>query len=88
MKGFTRKLDDLGRICIPKEYRKNYFKSGEIEIVATPQGILLKEAEVKQTREISVILDEIEEEMEKVKLTNTAVYTGLNIARKAVLGEL
>lgn len=45
--GIIRKVDDLGRIVIPKEIR-NFFHIGindEVEIVVTTDGILLKKPE-------------------------------------------
>lgn len=40
--GIIRKVDDLGRIVIPKEIRKFYHinANDEIEIVTTPDGII------------------------------------------------
>lgn len=45
--GIIRKVDELGRIVIPKEIR-NFFHIGindEVEIVVTTDGILLKKPE-------------------------------------------
>lgn len=45
--GIIRKVDDLGRIVIPKEIR-NFFHIGindEVEITVTTEGILLKKPE-------------------------------------------
>lgn len=42
--GIIRRIDDLGRIVIPKEFRKN-LRLGEgcpMEIIPTQEGILLK----------------------------------------------
>ncbi|MGL5764255.1 MAG: AbrB/MazE/SpoVT family DNA-binding domain-containing protein [Sarcina sp.] len=88
MRGFTRKVDDLGRVCIPKSLRDNYNLNESVEITPTPEGLLLKSTHSITTRQTSDILHAINEEMEKVKLSNPAIYTGLNIAKKAVLGEL
>lgn len=45
--GIIRKVDGLGRIVIPKEIRKFYYinANDEIEIVATPGGIILRKPE-------------------------------------------
>ena len=45
--GIIRKVDDLGRIVIPKEIRKFYHinANDEIEIVTTPDGIILRKPE-------------------------------------------
>lgn len=45
--GIIRKVDNLGRIVIPKEIRKFYHinANDEIEIVTTPDGIILRKPE-------------------------------------------
>lgn len=45
--GIIRKVDDLGGIVIPKEIRKFYHinANDEIEIVTTPDGIILRKPE-------------------------------------------
>lgn len=47
--GIIRKVDNLGRITIPKEYRKFYhFEENEpICIVDTPEGVLLTNPKYK-----------------------------------------
>lgn len=40
--GMIRELDDLGRLVIPKELRKQYAFSKEVEIVATKDGVLIR----------------------------------------------
>ena len=45
MKNVVRKLDDIGRVSIPKQIRKMYdiqYKSCEVEIIPTEQGVLIK----------------------------------------------
>ena len=44
MKDFTRKLDDLGRLCLPAELRRAHgMVEGEpVALVNTPDGILIK----------------------------------------------
>ena len=42
--GITRKMDNLGRVTIPKEYRR-FFKmerNHNVEIIATDDGILIR----------------------------------------------
>ena len=42
--GITRKVDNLGRVTIPKEYRR-FFKMGRnqnVEIIAMEEGILIR----------------------------------------------
>ena len=45
--GIVRRIDDLGRVVIPKEIRKFYHinTNDEIEIVTTPDGIILRKPE-------------------------------------------
>ena len=40
-----RKIDKLGRICIPKEMRKLFNLEREVELWVTSEGILLKNPE-------------------------------------------
>ena len=50
-------MDSLGRIDIPKEFRKSYHidVDDEIEIIGTDEGILLKvpDIEIKRKQETS-----------------------------------
>lgn len=50
--GIVRKMDSLGRIVIPKEFRRVYRidKNEEIEILATDQGILLRLPDIEVRR--------------------------------------
>lgn len=45
--GIIRKVDDLGRIVIPKEIRKFYHidANDKIEIITTLEGIILRKPE-------------------------------------------
>lgn len=40
--GVTKEIDALGRIVIPKEYRARFSLQGRVELILTPQGILLR----------------------------------------------
>ena len=40
--GVLKEFDKLGRIVIPKELRERYALYGMVEIIATENGILLK----------------------------------------------
>ena len=40
--GIIKSFDKLGRIVIPKELRERFELSDNVEIVATPDGVLLK----------------------------------------------
>ena len=43
--GIKKKLDNLGRLCIPKFMRELFELTGEVELVVTEDGIVLKKAE-------------------------------------------
>ena len=43
--GVIREIDNLGRLCIPKEMRKMFNMDNKVEIVAVPEGILVKNPE-------------------------------------------
>ena len=49
VRGIVRKLDGLGRLVIPKEYRKELgIENGdEMEIFLLETGVLIKKKEVK-----------------------------------------
>ena len=40
--GIVREVDNLGRIVIPKEYRNLYGLTKEVEIIATKEGVLIR----------------------------------------------
>ena len=45
--GIIKEFDKLGRLVIPKDLRERYAMNDKVEIVATEQGILLKNPEYK-----------------------------------------
>ena len=56
MVGIIKVVDKLGRIVIPKEYRDRYGLKNNAEIVATQEGVLIRNPEymlVKINREES-----------------------------------
>ena len=48
--GVFKEIDRLGRIAIPKEFRERYFLDNKVEIVATREGILIKNPEYCLTK--------------------------------------
>ena len=50
--GLIRKIDNLGRITLPKEFRKLYMieDQDDIEIIATEEGIMLKKPNIEIKR--------------------------------------
>ena len=50
--GVIKEFDKLGRIVIPKELRERFFLDDKVEIIATKDGIILKNPEyvlIKET---------------------------------------
>ena len=43
--GIKKEIDSLGRIVVPKELRERYALSGEVELVATRDGVLVRNPE-------------------------------------------
>ena len=43
--GIIKKIDRLGRIVIPKEYRERLNLTNEVEIVLTKEGVQIKNPE-------------------------------------------
>ena len=48
--GIIKSFDSLGRIVIPKELRERYGFDGEVEVVATEEGVLLRSPEYHLVR--------------------------------------
>lgn len=48
--GVIKEIDRLGRIVIPKEFRQRYGLTTEVELVATKEGILMKNQEYVLTQ--------------------------------------
>jgi len=40
--GIYKKLDSLGRVLIPKEMRELFHLTGEVELIITSEGILIR----------------------------------------------
>ncbi len=49
--GILKSFDKLGRIVIPKELRERYALHNEVEIIATKDGVLIKNPEYTLTKE-------------------------------------
>ena len=48
--GFLKSFDKLGRIVIPKELQDRYALYDEVEIIATREGVLIKNPEYILTK--------------------------------------
>lgn len=42
MVGITKEIDNLGRLVIPKELRERFGLGKEVELIATKDGVLIK----------------------------------------------
>ena len=48
--GILKKIDNVGRIVIPKELRDRYGLSDEVELTATKDGVLIKKPDYFLTK--------------------------------------
>ena len=48
--GVLKEVDMLGRIVIPKEFRKRFGLGEQVELIPTEEGILLRSPEYKLVR--------------------------------------
>ena len=48
--GIVRKLDNLGRLVIPKEMRELFSLDKQVELIVTDEGVLLRSPQYKLTR--------------------------------------
>ena len=58
--GIIKEIDKLGRMVIPKEYRMRFGLQKRVEMIATEQGILLRNPQYKLVR-----ADETEKNVDK-----------------------
>ena len=49
--GIIKKIDSMGRIIVPKTLRNRYLLDKKIEMVATEEGILIRNPEYKIVKE-------------------------------------
>ena len=49
--GIIKKIDSMGRIIVPKTLRNRYLLDKRIEMVATEEGILIRNPEYKIVKE-------------------------------------
>ena len=45
--GIVKEIDNLGRIVIPKEFRARFMLRRCVEVVATSEGVLIRNPEYK-----------------------------------------
>ncbi len=50
MAGITKEIDKLGRLQIPKELRGRYHLVKKVELLATDEGLLIRNPEYKLTK--------------------------------------
>ena len=87
--GIVRRIDDLGRICIPKELRRNCgIREGEpLEMFISDEGIILKKYSYNGSlgRDIEDILEKLQNFNETETVPYEAIHkisTGLREAKK------
>ena len=49
--GIIKKIDSMGRIIVPKTLRNRYLLDKKIEMVATEEGVLIRNPEYKIVKE-------------------------------------
>lgn len=47
--GIKKEIDNLGRLVIPKEMRELFNMNGEVELIVTTEGILLRNPKYRLT---------------------------------------
>lgn len=53
--GITREIDNLGRMVIPKELRVMYKLDKEVEVIPTPEGVLIRNPEYRLVRVLKAV---------------------------------
>lgn len=48
--GITKEIDALGRLQIPKDIRERLELTGEVELIVTPDGLLVRSNEYRLVR--------------------------------------
>ena len=43
--GIVKEIDRLGRICIPKDIRNLFLLNKEVQLIITPDGLLIRNTE-------------------------------------------
>lgn len=85
IKGISRKVDELGRIVIPKELRKSYnIVDGEteLEIIGHHDGFFVKVPSKKMTLDDALVI--VNHEIESNK--DSYIGTGMEMLKKAIWG--
>lgn len=47
--GIVKEIDNLGRLCVPKEIRRLFGIDKEVELVLTKEGVLMRNPRFKLT---------------------------------------
>lgn len=70
VKGITRKIDNVGRICLPKEFRRSLKIEDEdnVEIILLEDGILIKKDNTDRVKNLEdYTKEELIEELNRRK---------------------
>ena len=90
--GMTRRIDELGRLVIPKEIRKNLKikDNDQVEITVIDNKIILnKHDNIEKDRIISIILNSLKKEINKnVLITSRDNIIDYSLINKEIINDL
>lgn len=89
--GIIRRIDDLGRVVIPKEYRRviNVREGDPLELFLTEDGVLLKKYNLSESISDSIerLIDNIEDAYIDIDTDKSKEVIGLLKAAMSILSD-
>lgn len=89
--GLVRRIDDLGRVVIPKEYRKviNVREGDPLELFLTEDGIVFKKYNFSESinENIERLIDNIEDAYLDIDTSKSKEVIGLLKAAMSILSD-
>lgn len=89
--GIVRRIDDLGRVVIPREYRRviNVREGDPLELFLTEDGVLFKKYNLSETisDNIERLIDSIEDAHLDINTDKSKEVIGLLKAAMSILGD-